>query len=134
MSSSLYSRSFCDVEAVVVVVEEEEKEASEPGWGCSMNGEVCLLSSMCRKLEAERRMKEGGGGGGLPRPPLAVSYVVSKGGGGGVGWSRDGERRFPARAGHPRERTCSSFLFSTALGSRQEHSSRMSQDMGKGIT
>lgn len=24
-----------------------------------MDGEVCLLSSMCRKLEAERRMKEG---------------------------------------------------------------------------
>ena len=29
------------------------------GWGCSMDGEVCLLSSMCRKSEAERRMKEG---------------------------------------------------------------------------
>lgn len=37
-------------------------------------------------------------------------------------------------AGQPRARACPSFLFSTALGSRQEHSSRMSQDMGKGIT
>ena len=49
MSPSLYSRSFCD----------EEAEAFSAGRGCSMDGEVCLLSSMCRKLEAERRMKEG---------------------------------------------------------------------------
>lgn len=37
-------------------------------------------------------------------------------------------------SGHPREWTWSSFLFSNALGSRHEHSSRMSHDMGKGIT
>lgn len=41
------------------------------------------------------------------------------------------ERGLP---GHPREWTWSSFLFSNALGSRHEHSSRMSHDMGNGIT
>lgn len=46
---------------------------------------------------------------------------------------RTAERRLRG-AGQPRARTCPSFLFSTALGSRQEHSSRMSQDIGKGIT
>ena len=39
-----------------------------------------------------------------------------------------------AQVGHPSEWTCSSFLFSIAVGSRQEHSSRMSQFMGNGIT
>lgn len=48
--------------------------------------------------------------------------------------SWDIEQRSPSQVGHPREWTCSSFLFSIALGSRQEHSSRMSQDMGNGIT
>lgn len=43
-------------------------------------------------------------------------------------------KEVPAQVGHPREWTCLSFRFSMALGSRQEHSSRMSQDMGNGIT
>lgn len=52
MSPGLYSRSSCDVEADIF----------SAGWGFSMDGEVCLLSSMCRKLEAEKE-DEGGGGG-----------------------------------------------------------------------
>lgn len=48
--------------------------------------------------------------------------------------SRDSGERSPSLSGHPREWTWSSFLFSMALGSRHEHSSRMSHDMGKGIT
>lgn len=60
MSPGLYSRSSCDVEADIF----------SAGWGFSMDGEVCPLSSMCRKLEAE---KEDEGGGrrrrvGQPRP------------------------------------------------------------------
>lgn len=50
MSPSLYSRSFCDVEA----------EAFQLVGGCSMDGEVCLLSSMCRKLGGQEE-DEGGG-------------------------------------------------------------------------
>lgn len=103
-----------------------EAEAFSAGWGCSVDGEVCLLSSVCRILEAERRMKEvGGGEGGSASATLAV-----------LGWvgSWDIEWWSLAMLGHPRECTCSSFLFSMALGSRQEHSSRMSQDMGNGIT
>lgn len=44
------------------------------------------------------------------------------------------QKRSPSLSGHPREWAWSSFLFSMALGSRHEHSSRMSHDMGKGIT
>ena len=87
-----------------------------------MDGEVCLL---------KQRVQGFGGwgdneGGGLPRP-LWLCGVGERG-------SWDAEQRSPAQVDHPREWTCSSFLFSIALGSRQEHSSRMSQDMGKGIT
>lgn len=61
MSPGLYSRSSCDVEADVF----------SAGWGFSMDGEVCPLSSMCRKLEAETE-DEGGGGRGSASAALAV--------------------------------------------------------------
>lgn len=48
--------------------------------------------------------------------------------------SRDSGEKSPSLSGHPREWTWLSFLFSMVLGSRHEHSSRMSHDIGKGIT
>lgn len=41
---------------------EEEEQAFSACRGWVWRGEVCLLSSMCRKLEAKR--EDGGGGGG----------------------------------------------------------------------
>lgn len=118
MSSSLCSRYFRDVEA----------ESGAGGGGGAGQGSQYEWRGMPVKQrvqgtdEAERRMEEAESAERL-REATQVPGRPSGGSGWGDRWG-----------GQPRARTCPSFLFSMALGSRQEHSSRMSQDMGNGIT
>lgn len=74
----------------------------------------------------EGGLREDEGGGWSPLLSLWLCCAGAK----GPGTPEIG----PPLSGHPREWMWSSFLFSMALGSRHEHSSRMSHDMGKGIT
>lgn len=87
MSPGLYSRSLSDAE-------EEEEQASQLVGGRGTEGEVCLLSSMCRKSETKgddggREGWVGGGGWGGGSAPVTLAVLCRSEG------SRDSGERSP---------------------------------------